>query len=364
MYDFLLVGSCLFSAVFAHQTALANKNCLVLERRNHIGGNCYSYTEEGIEVHKYGAHIFRTSDEQVWEFVNLFDSFNHFINSPIANYKGELYNLPFNMNTFHQIFGVNTPDEAKKIIEEQRKEITWEPRNLEEKAICLVGRDIYKKLIKGYTEKQWGRPCNELPSSILRRLPVRYIFDNNYFSAEYQGIPKNGYTKMISKMLSKAEIKLNCDYNTDRENYNKMARQIVYTGAIDELFNYQFGHPEYRSLRFEHKVFECENYQGVAVMNYTDREVPYTRTIEHKHFTFGQQPKTVVSYEYPLEWDVRQEPYYPINNEKNQKMYACYLELARALPNLHLGGRLAEYKYYDMQDTIKSALNLSEKLIV
>lgn len=357
-YDYLIVGSGLFSAVFASFAHKYGKSCLVLERRNHMGGNCYTRNVEGIEVHEYGAHIFRTSNKKVWNYVNEFAEFNHFINSPVANYKGQLFNLPFNMNTFHQMWGISTPAEAKKIIEQQRKEILGEPKNLEEKAISLVGRDVYEKLIKEYTEKQWGKMCTELPQSIIRRLPVRFIYDNNYFNDEYQGIPKEGYTNFLSNMFGNYEIVLNTDFNSDREYFCKLAGKVLYTGAIDELFDFRFGALEYRSLKFETEILDIDNLQGVAVMNFTDRETPYTRRIEHKHFKFGQQPKTVVTYEYPLTWTKGIEPYYPINDQTNQQKYDQYRALATKNPKILIGGRLGEYKYYDMQDTILSAMRL------
>lgn len=362
-YDFILVGAGLFSAVFCDHALKKGKKILVVERRQHIGGNCYTETIDGIEVHKYGAHIFHTSNKQIWNYMISFDEFNNFINSPIANFQGRLFNLPFNMNTFYQIWGCRTPEEARKIIEKQKEEIVGDPKNLEEKAISLVGRDVYELLIKGYTEKQWGRKCTELPPSILKRLPVRMIYDNNYFNDKYQGIPVNGYTALLKKMFKGADIIFDVDFNQERNNLEKLAEDVVYTGAIDELFNYEFGGLEYRSLRFEHKVFDVENYQGVAVMNFTDSTIPYTRRIEHKHFVFGRQPHTVISYEFPLEWKQGLEPYYPINDSQNQERYCKYFVEASKIPNLHLGGRLAEYRYFDMQDTILSALTLAKKLL-
>lgn len=362
-YDYLIVGSGLFGAVLSNLLTKHGKSCLVLERRNHIGGNCYTETIEGIEVHTYGAHIFRTSNRKVWQYVNEFDEFNNFINTPVAKYKNELYNLPFNMNTFHQMWGVHTPEEAKSIIESQRDEIIGSPSNLEEKAISLVGRDIYTKLIKGYTEKQWGRSCKELPESIIRRIPVRFTFNNNYFNDEYQGIPKRGYTNLLKSMLAGSEVLTNVDFNKDRQKWLDSAKTIIYTGPIDELFDYCEGPLEYRSLRFDTVVMDKENLQGVAVMNFTEREVPYTRRIEHKHFKFGSQEKTVISYEYPLEWKPGIEPYYPINDEKNSLIYQKYSERAKLLDNFYLGGRLGEYRYYDMQDTVASAMKLAERLL-
>ncbi len=361
MFDYLVVGAGLFGAVFAHEAVKNGRTCLVIEKRNHIGGNCYTEDWGGIQVHKYGAHIFRTSEKEIWKYMAQFTEFNHFINSPIANYHGEIYNMPFNMNTFSKMWGIRTPAEAKKIIENQRKEIVREPENLEEQAIRLVGRDIYEKLVKGYTEKQWGRSCTELPPSILRRLPVRFIYDNNYFNDPYQGIPIGGYTKIIEKMFSGCEIRLGVDFNQEREVYQSLAKKVLYTGTIDGYFDYCFGPLEYRSLRFEHEDLPVDNYQGVAVVNYTDNETPYTRIIEHKHFEFGTQNHTVISREYPLEWKEGMEPYYPINDEKNQKRYEQYAALAAKDSNVIFGGRLGEYRYYDMQDTVKSALKCAEK---
>ena len=360
MYDYLIVGSGLFGAVFAHQMTQRKKKCLVIERRNHIGGNCYTEEVEGIQVHKYGAHIFRTSNEKIWDYMRQFCKFNHFINSPIANYKGEIYNMPFNMNTFNKMWGVITPEEAEAKICEQRKILTHPPRNLEEHVIQLVGNDIYQKLVKGYTEKQWGRPCTELPASIMKRLPIRFTYDNNYFNDPYQGIPVGGYTAIIQSMFDGSEVQLGCDFSKNRSSYLNMAKKILYTGPIDEFFEYVYGPLEYRSLRFEHQVLDQENYQGVAVVNYTDRETPWTRIIEHKHFEFGKQKKTVISKEFPLEWHPGIEPYYPINDEKNQKKLSQYKELALQEKQILFGGRLGEYRYYDMQDTIASALKLSE----
>lgn len=362
-YDFLIVGSGLFGAVFAYKAIKKGKKCLIVEKRDHVGGNVYTEEIEGITVHRYGAHIFRTSDKMVWNFMTQFSEFNNFVNSPVANYKGELYNLPFNMNTFSKMWGVVYPREARKIIEQQQGEINGQPKNLEEQAIHLVGRDVYEKLIKGYTEKQWGRECKELPACILRRLPVRYTYDNNYFNDRYQGIPEEGYTRIIEKMISGADVELGSDYNSMKSEYDKQADVVIYTGAIDAYFDYCFGPLEYRSLRFDTKVLDIPNYQGVAVMNFTDRETPYTRIIEHKHFIFGMQSKTVITYEYPSEWHMGEEPYYPINDEKNQQKYAQYKECAEGLTNVFFGGRLGEYKYYDMQDTIKSALKLAQKIL-
>lgn len=362
-YDFLIVGSGLFGAVFAYMAMKKGKKCLIVEKRDHLGGNVYTEEIEGVTVHRYGAHIFRTSDKKIWDFMNQFSEFNNFVNSPVANYKGELYNLPFNMNTFSKMWGIVYPHEAQKIIEQQQEEIKRQPKNLEEQAIHLVGRDVYEKLIKGYTEKQWGRDCKDLPASILRRLPVRYTYDNNYFNDRYQGIPEEGYTAIIQKMLSGTDVILNTDYNFDRKKFEGQAETIIYTGAIDAYFDYCYGPLEYRSLYFETKVLDKSNYQGVAVMNFTDRETPYTRIIEHKHFVFGTQAKTIITYEYPSEWHMGEEPYYPINDEKNQKKYALYKKRAEELKNIFFGGRLGEYRYYDMQDTIKSALKMVQVIL-
>ena len=361
MYNYLIVGSGLFGSVFAHEAKKRGKSVLVLERRNHTGGNIYCEKKDEINIHKYGAHIFHTDYKDVWDYVNQFVEFNNFINSPVANYKGELYNLPFNMNTFSKMWGVVTPAEAAAKIAEQRKAITGEPKNLEEQAISLIGTDIYTKLIKGYTEKQWGRNCTELPAFIIQRLPVRYTFDNNYFNDRYQGIPIGGYNKLIDALLEGIEVRLGVDYNEQRNVYQSVAKKVVYTGPIDAYFNYVLGQLEYRGLRFETKRLEEENHQGVAVVNYTEREVPYTRSIEHKHFEFGKQPVTYVTKEYPADWKRGEEAYYPVNNERNQKLYERYVELAKKENNVIFGGRLAEYKYYDMDDVIKSALNLVER---
>ena len=351
----------LAGAVFAHEAKKHGKSVLVIERRNHTGGNIYCEEKEGINIHKYGAHIFHTDYKDVWEYVNQFVEFNNFVNSPVANYKGELYNLPFNMNTFSKMWGVVTPAEAAAKIAEQRKAVTGEPKNLEEQAISLIGTDVYMKLIKGYTEKQWGRNCTELPAFIIQRLPVRYTFDNNYFNDRYQGIPVGGYNKLIDALLDGVEVRLGVDYNRQREEYKDVAETIVYTGPIDAYFNYCLGQLEYRGLHFETERLEEENHQGVAVVNYTEREVPYTRSIEHKHFEFGKQPVTYVTKEYPADWQPGEEAYYPVNNEKNQKLYAQYKELAQKEKNVIFGGRLAEYKYYDMDDVIKSALDTVER---
>ena len=361
MYDYLIVGSGLFGSIIAHEMTKNGGKCLVVERRDHIGGNCYTYEDEGIQVHKYGAHIFRTSDKIIWDYINQFAEFNNFINSPIANFHGEIYNMPFNMNTFSRMWNIATPEEAEAIIAQQRKEITGEPRNLEEKAISLVGRDVYEKLVKGYTEKQWGRPCDQLPASIIRRLPVRMIYDNNYFVDRYQGIPIGGYTAIIEKMLEGADVILETDFVEHREEFKNKAARIIYTGPIDEYYNYCFGHLEYRALRFETEHLDKKNYQGVAVVNYTDAETPYTRIIEHKHFEFGDQPTTIISREYPFEWTPEVEPYYPINDEKNQSLYEKYATLAAQEDGIVFAGRLGSYSYTDMQDTIKAALSLAEE---
>jgi UDP-galactopyranose mutase len=362
-YDYLIVGAGLFGSVFAYEATKRGKKCLVVEKRNHIGGNVFTENIEGINVHKYGAHIFHTNDKTIWDYVNQFAEFNRFTNSPIANYKGEIYNLPFNMNTFYQLWGVRTPEEAKKIIEKQRKESGIEnPKNLEEQAISLVGKDIYEKLIKGYTEKQWGRPATSLPAFIIKRLPVRFIYDNNYFNDKYQGIPIGGYTKIIEKMLENVEVHLNTDFFKHRRELEALANKIVYTGMIDQFYDYKFGVLEYRSLRFETEVLKgVENYQGNAVVNYTDRETPYTRIIEHKHFEFGTQKDTIITREYPKEWKPGDEPYYPINDDKNNEIYKKYKELASQEKNVIFGGRLATYKYYDMHQVIASALITVEK---
>ena len=363
MYDYLIIGSGLFGSVFAHEAKKRGKSVLVIERRSHFGGNIYCEEKEGINIHKYGAHIFHTDYKDVWDYVNQFVEFNNFVNSPVANYKGELYNLPFNMNTFSKMWGVITPVEAAARIAEQRKAITGEPKNLEEQAISLIGTDVYTKLIKGYTEKQWGRSCTELPVFIIQRLPVRYTFDNNYFNDRYQGIPIGGYNKLIKALLEGVEVRLNVDYNQQREAYGRIAEVIVYTGPIDAFFNYSLGQLEYRSLRFETERLEEENHQGVAIVNYTERDIPYTRIIEHKHFEFGKQPVTYVTKEYPAEWTLGEEAYYPVNNDRNQKLYAQYAELAQKEKNVIFGGRLAEYKYYDMDDVIRSALDMVKRIM-
>lgn len=361
MYDYLIVGSGLFGAVFAHEAVTVGKSVLVVERRDHVGGNIYCEEKEGINIHKYGAHIFHTSYRDVWDYVNQFVEFNQYVNSPVANYKGELYNLPFNMNTFTKLWDVVTPKEAADKIAEQRTAIKGEPKNLEEQAISLVGTDIYTKLIKGYTEKQWGRSCTELPAFIIKRLPVRYTFDNNYFNDRYQGIPIGGYNKLIAGLLKGIEVRTGVDYNKSRAKLEGLTKKVVYTGPIDAYFDYQLGQLEYRGLKFATERLEEVNHQGVAVMNYTEREVPYTRVIEHKHFKFGTQPVTYITKEYPADWQPGEEAYYPVNNEKNQKLYQKYVELARKEKNVIFGGRLAEYKYYDMDDVIKSALECAAR---
>ena len=361
-YDYLIVGAGLFGSVFAQQMTLKGKKCLVIERRNHIAGNVYTEKQEDIQVHKYGAHIFHTSNKEVWDYVNSFVEFNRYTNSPIANYKGKLYNLPFNMNTFYQLWGVRTPEEALKKIEEQKAEFNYikEPKNLEEQALILGGKDIYEKLIKGYTEKQWGRPATDIPAFIIKRLPFRFTFDNNYFNDIYQGIPIGGYTLLVEKLLNGIEYKLGVNYLENREYWNSIADTIVYTGKIDEFFNNCFGRLDYRSLRFENEILDTTNYQGNAVVNYTEREIPYTRIIEHKHFEFGTQPKTIITKEYPLDISESNEAYYPINDERNQKIYQQYENLAKSETNIIFGGRLAEYKYYDMHQVIERALKLSK----
>ena len=363
MYDHLIVGAGLYGAVCARELTDSGHSVLVLERRPYVAGNIYTERRDGIDVHVYGAHIFHTSDETVWEYVNRFAKFNNFINSPVANYHGKLYNLPFNMNTFHQMWGVNTPQEAREIIDSQRSEITGEPRNLEEQAICLVGRDIYEKLVKYYTEKQWGRQCTDLPAFIIRRLPVRYTYDNNYFNDRFQGIPVDGYTAMIEKMLDGIEVRTGVDYLEYRAEYEQQARHIIYTGAIDEFYDHRFGPLEWRSLRFETETYDTDNYQGVAVMNYTDAETHYTRIIEHKHFNFGTQPRTVVTREYPVRWTPGDEPYYPVNDDKNDALYAKYRALADSEEKVIFGGRLGTYRYYDMDKVVESALELVSRLI-
>lgn len=361
-FNFLIVGSGLFGAVFAHEASQKGNKCLVIDKRPHIGGNIYTEQVEGINVHKYGAHIFHTADKVIWEYINQFAEFNNYINSPVAVYNNELYNLPFNMNTFSKLWGIKTPAEAKAKIAEQTAELNiGEPQNLEEQALKLVGTDVYEKLIKGYTEKQWGCPCNKLPAFIIKRLPLRFRYDNNYFNDRYQGIPIGGNTKMIEKMLEKTEVRLDTDYFEFIKDNPNIAEKTVFTGAIDEFFEYCFGTLEYRSLRFETEILDEENHQGCAVVNYTDREVPYTRIIEHKHFEFGTQPKTVISREYPIKWKQGDEPYYPVNNDKNNALYEKYRGLAENRKDVIFGGRLGSYKYFDMDKVIAAALDITEK---
>lgn len=367
MYDYLIVGSGLFGATFARQAADAGKKVLVIDKRPNIAGNVYTEKIEGINFHKYGAHIFHTNNTEVWNYVNRFATFNRFTNSPVANYKGELYSMPFNMYTFNKMWGVVTPEEAAAKIEEQKKEITGEPQNLEEQAISLVGRDIYEKLVKGYTEKQWGRDCKDLPSFIIKRLPVRLTFDNNYFNALYQGIPVGGYTKLVENLLDGIEVRLNEDYLADKSKWDAEAEKVVYTGAIDAYFDYSLGNLEYRSVRFENEVLDIPNFQGNAAVNYTDRETPWTRIIEHKWFEFGKDengndlPKTIISREYSSEWKPGEEPYYPVNDEKNGELYKQYKSLADREEKIIFGGRLGEYKYYDMDAVIASALQCAKE---
>lgn len=370
MYDYLIVGAGLFGAVFARQAADAGKKVLVIERRPQIAGNVYCEEIEGIQVHKYGAHIFHTNNKKVWDYVNRFSEFNRFTNSPVANYKGELYSLPFNMYTFNKIFGAVTPEEAKAYVEKERKEAgITEPKNLEEQAISLVGRTIYEKLIKGYTMKQWGRPCDQLPAFIIRRLPLRFTFDNNYFNALYQGIPVEGYTKLVANLLDGIEVRLNEDYLADRNKWDAMADQVLYTGPIDAFYQYSLGNLEYRSVRFENELLDMPNFQGNAAVNYTDMETPWTRIIEHKWFTFGKDldgndlPKTVISREYSSEWKPGDEPYYPVNDEKNSELYQQYKALAEKEEKVLFGGRLGEYKYYDMDAVIDAALTRAEAVL-
>ena len=373
-YDYLIAGSGLFGAIFAYEANKKGKKCLVIDKRSHIGGNIYTENIDGINVHKYGAHIFHTSNKEVWEYINQFAEFNRYTNSPVARYKDELYNMPFNMNTFNKLWGVITPKEAQEKIEEEKREAgIIEPKNLEEQAISLVGKTIYEKLVKGYTEKQWGKRAEELPSFIIKRLPVRFIYDNNYFNDIYQGIPMGGYTQIIEKMLEGIEVKLDCDFFDDRQNLEKIADKIIFTGPIDKYYNYRFGELEYRSLRFETEILDIENYQGNAVVNYTEYEVPYTRIIEHKHFEYGTslgkiaegtaKEKTVITREYPDKWVQGKEPYYTMNDEKNTELYAKYKELADKDGNVIFGGRLGQYKYFDMDKVIVEALNCVKKEI-
>lgn len=362
-YDYLIVGAGLFGAVFAREAAFAGKKCLVIDKRLHAGGNIYCEDIDGIHVHKYGAHIFHTDNQEVWQYANSFVSFNRFTNSPLANYKGKLYNLPFNMNTFYQLWQVNTPSEALEVIEKQRgkyADIT-NPANLEEQALKLCGEDIYEYLIKGYTEKQWGRSATELPAFIIKRIPLRFIFDNNYFNDKYQGIPLGGYNKLIDALLENIEVKLDADYFENRKEWDSIADRVLFTGCIDEYFDFCFGHLDYRSLKFETKQMAMENYQGNAVINYTEREIPYTRVIEHKHFDFGKQASTVVTWEYPDTFSRGKEPYYPVNDEKNTLLYRQYKDMSEKYKNVVFGGRLAQYSYFDMDDTVESALELAKK---
>ncbi|HBG12042.1 MAG TPA: UDP-galactopyranose mutase [Clostridium sp.] len=360
-YDYVLVGGGLYSGVFAYMAKQKGKKCLVVEKREHMGGNIYCEETEGIHVHRYGAHIFHTSNKRVWQFVNDLAEFNRYTNSPVANFKGEMYNMPFNMNTFSRMWGISTPAEAKAKIDEQKASITGEPQNLEEQAISLVGRDIYKKLVKGYTEKQWGRDCKELPAFIIKRLPVRFTYDNNYFNDLYQGIPIGGYNVIIEKLFEGCDIEMGVDYLENKEYYDGLGERVIYTGTIDAYYGYQFGKLEYRSLRFDTQVVDTDNYQGVAVVNYTDRETPYTRIIEHKHFEFGTQPKSVITKEYSVDWSEGMEPYYPVNDRKNQELFQRYAALAEKEDQVIFGGRLGEYKYYDMDKVIESAMNRAEK---
>ncbi len=366
-YDYLVVGAGLFGAVFAREAKEKGKNVLVIDKRPHIGGNIYTEDVEGIHVHKYGAHIFHTNNDRVWAYVNRFAPFNRFTNAPVANYRGELYSLPFNMYTFNKMWGVVTPEEAKAKIEEQKREISGEPRNLEKQAISLVGRDVFEKLVKGYTEKQWGRDCKDLPAFIIKRLPVRFTFDNNYFNAKYQGIPVGGYTKLVANLLEGIPVKTGVDYFSDKAGFDAMADRVVYTGPIDAYFDYALGTLEYRSVRFETELLDMPNYQGNAAVNYTDRETPYTRIIEHKWFEFGKNeagedlPKTVISREYSSEWKPGDEPYYPVNDEKNSALYSRYQAMAKEEKQVIFGGRLGEYKYYDMDQVIAAALDLCDR---
>lgn len=360
-YDYLIVGAGLFGAVFAHEATRKGKKCLVIDKRDHIGGNIYTYEEAGIQVHKYGAHIFHTSDQRVWNYMNGFAEFNRFTNSPMARYGDKLYNMPFNMNTFYQLWGVTTPAEARAEIARQVKEAgITEPKNLEEQAISMVGKDIYEILVKGYTAKQWGRPCAELPSFIIKRLPVRFTFDNNYFNDLYQGIPVGGYTAIVEKMLDGIEVKLSCDFFENRSELTAVAERIVFTGMIDQYYDYCYGELEYRGLRFETETLDCDNFQGNAVINYNEYEIPYTRIIEHKHFAFGTQEKTVITREYPSKWERGQEPYYPVNNDRNNELYEKYRVLAQSETRVIFGGRLGQYKYYDMHQVIAAALACAE----
>ena len=361
-YDYLIVGAGLYGAVVAHEAVAKGRSCLVIDKREHIAGNIYTREVEGIQVHEYGAHIFHTSDKKIWDYVNRFAEFNHYINSPVAVFKDELYNLPFNMNTFSKMWGIRTPQEAKEKIAGQIAGLgIMEPKNLEEQALSLVGEDVYRKLVKGYTEKQWGRDCTELPAFIIKRLPLRFTYDNNYFNDRYQGIPAGGYTAMVERILKGVEVKLGVDYLEHRAEFDGMADRVVYTGQIDRYLDYCEGVLAYRKVRFEQEILDCDNYQGNAVVNYTEREVPYTRIIEHKHFEFGTQPKTVISKEYPGEWQKGEEPYYPVNDEKNNAVYEAYKKLAEKERHVVFGGRLGEYRYYDMDKVIGRALETAEK---
>lgn len=363
-YDYLIVGAGLYGAVMAHELHRRGKTCLVIDRRDHIAGNIYCENIEGIHVHKYGAHIFHTSNKKIWDYMNQFAEFNHYINSPIAVYKDELYNLPFNMNTFSKMWGIRTPQEAKGMIAAQVREAgITDPKNLEEQCLSLVGRDVFEKLVKGYTEKQWGRDCKELPSFIIRRLPVRFTYDNNYFNDRYQGIPIGGYTAIVEKMLEGIEVRTETDYFVLRKENPDIAEKVIFTGMIDEYFGYKLGTLQYRSVRFKTEVLDCENYQGNAVVNYTEKEVPYTRIIEHKHFEFGKQEKTVISREYSSEWKVGMEPYYPVNDARNSELYAEYKKLAEAEKNIIFGGRLGNYQYYDMDKVVEAALRTLEEIL-
>ncbi len=361
-YDYLIVGSGLFGSVFAHEAIKRGKTCLVLEKRSHIGGNIYCETIEDVVVHRYGAHIFHTNNKEVWDYVNRLAVFNRYTNSPIANFNGEIYNLPFNMNTFSKMWGVSTPQEAKEKIDSQRVAVQGTPKNLEEQAISLVGTDIYEKLVRGYTEKQWGRDCKDLPSFIIKRLPVRFTYDNNYFNDRYQGIPEGGYNQIIEHLLEGAEIRLNTDFLSDREKWMAMADTVLYTGMLDAYFSYCYGELEYRSLRFETEVLDEENHQGVAVVNYTDRKTPFTRIIEHKHFEYGTQPQTVITREYPADWEKGMEPYYPVNDAKNGALYQKYAKLAEGESKVLFGGRLGQYCYYDMDKVIAAALEMVKEV--
>lgn len=363
-YDYLIVGAGLFGAVFAYEATKKGKKCLVIDKRDHIAGNIYTKETENINVHQYGAHIFHTSDKKIWDYVNSFADFNNYINSPVAIYKDELYNLPFNMNTFSKMWNIKTPSEAKAIIEKQIEELNiTEPQNLEEQALSLVGTDVYEKLIKGYTEKQWGRDCKELPAFIIKRLPLRFTYDNNYFNDRYQGIPIGGYTKIVEKMLEGSDVLLDTDYFEFIKDNEGIADKVLFTGMIDEYYDFCYGHLEYRTVRFETEVLDCDNYQGNAVVNYTDREVPYTRIIEHKHFEFGKQEKTIISREYSTEWEPGMEPYYPVNNERNNDLFEKYKALADKEEKVIFGGRLGNYKYYDMDKVIIAALEAVEKYV-